>query len=150
MPLLILQRVIGLLYEYRRVLGWLLLAVGLYMWGHSNGTASATVDCMKTQQLQRQATEKERAVLEQDIHAASQAFEKYKQAHAATQQTIVKEVIREVSKPVYRKCVVPPSGVRLLNSARTGEAPSTPQPDDPVPAPSAPAEPSDFGGLGAG
>lgn len=58
-------------------------------------------------------------------------YEEEKQKKQAKTRIITKEIIREVDKPVYLECVVPSTGVRLANAARTGE-PVSPLPDDPT------------------
>lgn len=60
---------------------------------------------------------------------------RYEQTRAKRQQqaqVITKEIVREVEKPVYRECVVPADGVRLLNDARGHAGPG--EPDGSLPA----------------
>jgi len=71
-------------------------------------------------------------------------YEKARAARQSATRTITKEVIREVEKPVYRECVIPDDGVRLLNDARKGTS-STSEPAAAVPGDPAAPEGGDHG-----
>lgn len=83
----------------------------------------------RNDQLHQQVTaaEKEREALlkaiEEERARSSNAVARYTAELEALRRrasTTTREVIREVEKPVYRDCTLPPDGVRLLNEARRG------------------------------
>jgi hypothetical protein len=76
-----------------------------------------------------QAQQLKAAVVKADKFATLYEQEKVKKQ--ARTRVITKEIVREVIKPIYTECVVPPSGVRLANAARSGQ-PLDPMQDDPA------------------
>jgi hypothetical protein len=95
------------------------------------------------------AQEKRQQELQQRYDTVSQEYEAARAKREVVTRTITKEIVREIQKPVYRECVVPADGVRLLNAARS-------EPIDPsefapaLPADSPTRRGSDYGQIGGG
>jgi hypothetical protein len=109
-------------------LAWVANAV--YQSGHRAGAAEvqARFDAYK---LEVQATQQEAVKTEQVQQAtASTKYEEAKVKRDTVTRTVIKEIVREVEKPIYRECVVPDDGVRLLNAARSGSEASPPSEPD--------------------
>lgn len=95
------------------------------------------------------AQQQKAQALQQRYDAVSKEYEEARTKREVVTRTITKEIVREVQKPVYRECVVPADGVRLLNDAR--REPVDPREFAPaVPTDSATDRGSDHGRSGAG
>ena len=80
------------------------------------------------------AEQKAYATAADRINAASDQFEVIAANLQKARPVIEREVRREIEKPVYRDCVVPPSGLLLYRNA-TEYAAATGQPVPALPAP---------------
>lgn len=111
-----------------------LLCVGAVAWAYQAGARSQSEKFARERaELVEQAN---RAVMRAVERADAEAlrYEDLKAQRARKATTIIKEIVREVEKPVYRECAVPADGVRLLNAARAGEPVGSGDPASALPA----------------
>ena len=109
------------------------LGVILFVLTYANGRVDGTAACdHRINLLLMEANEREKGY-QIIAHTQSELLEKAKTKTEIRYRTLLKEVEREVEKPVYRVVCLTDDGVRLANDALRGPSSAAGESPDPLP-----------------
>ena len=109
------------------------LVVILFVLTYAKGRADGTAACdQRVNALLMESNEREKGY-QIIAHTQSELLEKAKARTEIRYRTLLKEVEREVEKPVYRVVCLTDDGVRLANDALRGAAIAPGESPDPLP-----------------
>lgn len=109
------------------------LVVILFVLTYAKGRVDGTAACdQRVNALLMEANEREKGY-QIIAHTQSELLEKAKARTEIRYRTLLKEVEREVEKPVYRVVCLTDDGVRLANDALRGSSSVTGESPDPLP-----------------
>ncbi len=109
------------------------LVVILFVLTYAKGRADGTAACdQRVNALLMESNEREKGY-QIIAHTQSELLEKAKARTEIRYRTLLKEVEREVEKPVYRVVCLTDDGVRIANNALRGAAIAPGEPADAVP-----------------